>query len=141
MKKTNPVTYSWRKYIDNRWDLLDNQKYIYACSAKEPPTRFTDGKSFSRTVLFYYNSFCFFHCFFELLIGSLFKEVKKVCTIKTDFVPDMFNNLNTRKTSYGREYRILDYNLNMKVTAEDIEWTVFHQNEQKGKENVSIEYE
>jgi len=69
------------------------------------------------------------------------QEVKKVCTIKTDFGPSMFGNLNRNVTSYGKEYRTLDYTLDMRVTAEDIEWTIFYQNEKKGQEQISIEYE
>jgi len=48
VKKTVPVKYQWRKYIDTEWDLVKNEKLIYASAAREPPARLNDGKGLLR---------------------------------------------------------------------------------------------
>lgn len=69
------------------------------------------------------------------------QEISKVCSIKTDFFPEMFSELGEKTDMRGNRYRVLDYSLHMKVTAEDLEWLVYFEDQKKGHQQFSIDYE
>jgi hypothetical protein len=71
----------------------------------------------------------------------LVQDVSRVCSIKTDFLPETFNELGVKTNASGTQYRLLDYSLHMKVTAEDLEWLVYFQDQKKGHRQFSIDYE
>jgi len=62
---------------------------------------------------------------------SFTQEISKVCSIKTDFLPETFNELGEKTGVRGNQYRMLDYSLHMKVTAEDLEWLLYFQVQKK----------
>jgi len=53
----------------------------------------------------------------------------------------MFDSLDVRSNSRGDKYHVLNYKLNMKVTAEDLEWIVYFQNEERGRAQIRVEYD
>jgi hypothetical protein len=56
-------------------------------------------------------------------------------------LPEVFNELREKTSMRGNQYRVLDYSLHMKVTAEDLEWLVYFQRQKKGHQQFSIDYE
>jgi hypothetical protein len=53
----------------------------------------------------------------------------------------VFDSLDVRSNSRGDKYHVLTYNLNMKVTAEDLEWMLYFQGKERGRAQIRIEYD
>jgi hypothetical protein len=153
VSKLDPVIYSWSRPLRSSWQLKDVHGEIWVSGLKVPPTRLTSGISpysfpFSP---FPRPPFTLSHRPFLPLVSIPIPynhetnnktDAKKLCDIHCNFDESIFYEL-ARKISGDKkfEYRDLDYTLNMKVAAGELEWVIFWRDREKGKGRTEVKYE
>lgn len=79
----------------------------------------------------------------KLMLTYLLTDARKLCQIHSTFDSKIFYQLEEKKST-GKSvfsYRTLPYTLIMKVAAEEMDWTVYWKDQQKGKGKHTVEYE
>ena len=70
--------------------------------------------------------------------------MEKLCVINTSFNDRIWDELSESPGASNPDLvysRVLDYQLKMRVAAAELEWTVYWQDEAKGRANFRVEYE
>jgi len=113
VSKANPVQYRWLVPLQRSSEVDNVHGTIWVSELKTPPKRLDENNN-SRKL-------CQIHCNFE---RTIYYDLRKQWT------PDG-----------AGEYRELDYTLDMRVAAGELEWVIYWRDQQKGRAKVEVEYE
>ncbi|PVH75767.1 actin-like ATPase domain-containing protein [Cadophora sp. DSE1049] len=111
VSKIIPVEYHWTRLLRSSWDLEGIQEDIWVSDQKIPPTRLDSG-------------------------------ARKLCNFKCNFEEDIYIQLKEETAVDGiSKYKELDYTLDMKIAAGELNWSVYWRDQKKGAAKVIVEYE
>jgi len=60
----------------------------------------------------------------------------KLCQITATFDPNLWESLPKKTNTHGQEYRILAYDIGMRLTSGELSWSLVYNGEQRRKASI-----